>query len=78
MSVTSRFQLEKPDDAEATLRVTMTVKEWKQVRHALERSPAWTANHFGRSIGEAIDAAEKVFYSRISDDATPQEGVSRD
>lgn len=57
--VRTRFKIDKPDAMEATLTVTATVSEWRELRDQLgERWPSWD---FARQIGNVIRQAERVF-----------------
>lgn len=49
----------KPDEIEFTLKVTMTLKHWKELRDAIDdKWPGWD---FKRQITEMIWAADKTF-----------------
>lgn len=55
-----RFEMTKPDDMEATMTITMTVKRWKELRAELpDKWPAWD---LGRAIGDVVRQAEESFY----------------
>jgi hypothetical protein len=61
------FSLTKPNIAEATLTVTMTVGEWKQVREQIsDKWPGWT---FAALIGNLIRHAEQSFQEQVESEA---------
>jgi hypothetical protein len=61
----STFKLDNPDDMQATMTLTMSVKEWRQLRKQL--SDSWPSCDFSRQIGDLVRAAEAHFYA--NDDA---------
>lgn len=58
----STFKLDNPDDMQATMTLTMSVKEWRQLRKQL--SDSWPSWDFSRQIGDLIGAAEAHFYAK--------------
>jgi hypothetical protein len=59
------FQIRNPDEIEATVTVTMTIKEWRGLRGQLTRD--WPSWKFGSVIGDAIRQAEESFYASDAD-----------
>lgn len=60
-----RFELSNPDEADATLLVTMKVKHWKELRKQLgDAYPSW---QLGYHISDVIRSAEESFCKRIDD-----------
>lgn len=57
----TRFMLERPDDCEATLKITMTLKEWDQLRAQL--SHAWPSWKLSSAITDLLTQARKVFHA---------------
>ncbi len=57
----SRFMIENPASIEATLKVTMTIKQWTELRDQL--TSAWPSWKFGQAINELLSAALKVYYT---------------
>lgn len=54
------FKLSDPDKITSTLTLTMTLKEWKELRTQL--TAAWPAGELSRVIGALVAASEKHFY----------------
>jgi hypothetical protein len=56
----ARFELKEPDKMEATLSVTMTLENWKELKEQLsDKYPAW---QFGGFISDMVRQAEETFY----------------
>jgi len=60
------FQIELPDKIDATLTVTMTLAEWKQLRAQVAGN--WPGWKFSEMITDLIRHAEKQFYQRADPD----------
>jgi hypothetical protein len=60
-----RFVLERPDDLEATIKITATVKEWVQLQEQLANS--WPSFRLSEIIADVITQARKVFYAAEED-----------
>jgi hypothetical protein len=59
--LTATFRLSEPDKMSATMQITMTVKEWKELRALIsDEYPGWQLNG---AITDLIHQAEKVFFS---------------
>lgn len=59
--------LTTPDKVDATVMITMTLKEWKEVRDALkgqQHSGPWQIH---RVVSECIDKMETHFYPRTEE-----------
>ena len=59
------FQIQKPDNMQATIVLTATVGEFRQLRTQL--SDKWPSWEFSRSIGDVIRQAESTFYADESE-----------
>ena len=57
----ARFMLENPQDLEATMKITMTVKEWENLRDQLENK--WPSSRLSQAITQVIIEARKVYYA---------------
>lgn len=65
MSARGTFRLDDVDKVTATLTITMTVGEWRDVRGSLtSQHPQWKV---GNLIDDMVRAAERQFFG-ISDD----------
>lgn len=57
----ARYMIEDPGNIEATLKITMTVKEWEQLRDQLESSyPSWKLSGMITAI---LTDARRVVYA---------------
>ena len=57
----AKLKLENPDDMIATIKLTMTIREWRELKDQLpDKYPSWK---LGSIIFDVIDKAEKTFYS---------------
>lgn len=65
------FSLVNPDELMATMEITMSVKEWKQLQKAVD-SDVWPGRSFSLGISEIINAAQKHFYKSLP--ASPTNG----
>ena len=55
-----RFMIENPDEIKATMKITMTVKDWTELRDQLAKAyPSWGLSSM---ITDLISQARKVFY----------------
>lgn len=54
------FSLCKPDELEATMEITMTVKEWRKLKNLIAND--YPGYSFSQQISELIYEAEKHFY----------------
>jgi len=60
-----KFMIENPDSIEATIKITMTVKEWTELRDQLENN--WPTSGLSRTITDVMIQARKVFYAEGGD-----------
>ncbi len=57
----ARFMIEKPDDIECTMKITMTVKEWVELRDQLNSK--WPSARLGQAITSVVTEARKTYYA---------------
>ncbi len=61
----TKFYLDNPDDMQATMEITMSVKEWKELKEELsDKYPSW---QLSSSIMSLICQAEKVFNEKTEE-----------
>jgi hypothetical protein len=60
-----RFMLENPEAAEATLKITMTVKEWEEFRDQL--ADKWPSARLSTAITSVLVDARRVVYAPEKD-----------
>src|SRR3546814_14757934 len=68
------FQIQKPDDMQATIVLTATVGEFRELRTQL--SGKWPSAEFSRSIGDVIRQAESTFYADESEQTKRPTGTN--
>jgi hypothetical protein len=61
----ARFMIERPDEIEATLKITMKVKDWEILREQLVGK--WPSSDLSSTITDLLSQARKRIYP------TPQE-----
>jgi hypothetical protein len=61
----ARFMIEEPDKIEATMKITMTVKEWTELREQLSRN--WPSCRLSAAITSVLIEARKVYYAPETD-----------
>ncbi len=61
----ARYMVERPDEIEMTAKLTMTMKEWDELRDQL--SSKWPSGRLSSVITEMIIDARKVFYATTPD-----------
>lgn len=55
-----RFMIDEPSEIEATMKITMPIKEWEELREQLQQAyPAW---RLSAAISDLLSQARKVFY----------------
>lgn len=62
----ARFRLAKPEEAEATLELTMTIDEWRSLLLKVDES-RYPANIFGMRIRKLIGHASREFEETIEE-----------
>ena len=61
----ARFMIETPDEIEATMKITMTVKEWCEFRDQLANK--WPSSRLSVAITQVLSEARKVYYAKDQD-----------
>jgi len=56
----ARYMIENPQDIEATMKITMTVKEWEELRDQLQQR--WPSARLSSIITSLLSEARKVVY----------------
>lgn len=56
----ARFMIEAPDEIEATMKITMSVKEWTELRDQLQSK--WPSSRLQSAITDVLSQARKVYY----------------
>lgn len=68
MSVAGKFTIDSPDDMKATMEITMTLSEWKQVRRDLKKPNVSrfypSTESLAKVISDLITKAESTYYAR--------------
>ncbi len=57
----------EPDKTDATIMLTMSLRDWKQVRDALQSNSASGPWHVNRVISELVTKMEERFYPRTEE-----------
>jgi hypothetical protein len=57
----ARFMIERPDEVEVTMKITMTAKEWCNLRDQLEGK--WPSSRLSQAITHVLSEARKVYYA---------------
>ena len=55
-----RFMMENPDSIEATMKITMTLKDWSDLRDQLQSK--WPSSWLSNGITDLLGQSRKVFY----------------
>lgn len=61
----ARFMIEKPAEIECTMKITMSMKEWENLRDQLENK--WPSSRLQHAITHALSEARKVYYAPDQD-----------
>lgn len=61
----ARYMVERPDEIEMTAKITMTAKEWDELRDQLANK--WPASRLSSIITEMLADARRVFYATTPD-----------
>lgn len=57
----TRLVIENPDQIEATIKITMTLKEWAEMRDQLSgKHPSW---QLSAAINDVLSQGRRVFYA---------------
>lgn len=67
MAVTARFLAENPDQIVFTMKLTMTAKEWCDLRDDLENGK-YTSSQLKWAITDLLSQARKTFYPQKEDE----------
>jgi hypothetical protein len=62
LAMNVKFQVEKPDDVVATLTITMTLRQWKELRDQLNQS--WPSWKLAAAITDVLYQTTKPFYEQ--------------
>lgn len=57
----AQFMIESPDAIEATMKITMTVKEWTELRDQLDAK--WPSWKLSQAITAVISESRRVYYA---------------
>lgn len=57
----ARFMVESPDEIEATMKITMTIREWTELRDQLANK--WPSSRLSSFITDLVMQARKVYYA---------------
>ena len=55
------FRLTDPKELEATMEITMTLKDWEEVRDQL--ASKWPSSQLSKAVGNVLHHATSLFYS---------------
>ena len=61
----ARFMIESPDNIQATMKITMTVEEWTELRDQLAQK--WPSSRLSNAITSVLVEARKVYYAPDQD-----------
>jgi hypothetical protein len=59
----THMKLTVPDSVEATMTLTMTIKEWREFSKQL--TDEWPSTRVADAIGSTIDQAEKAVWAHV-------------
>lgn len=62
----ARFMIEDPQNIQATMKLTTSLKEWEALRDQLENK--WPSSDLSYKISELLAQARKVFYVTEKDE----------
>jgi hypothetical protein len=60
-----RLKCEKPDDIEFTMTITMTAKDWCELRDQLQIK--WPSSSLSNSIDDLLAQARKIYWPKDAD-----------
>ena len=58
----ARFMIENPQEIECTMKLTMNVKEWEDLRDQLNTT--WPSSRLSQAITEILSEVRKVYYAK--------------
>ena len=58
----ARFMIEAPQEVECTMKLTMSVKEWEDLRTQLEDK--WPSSRLSQGITQILSEVRKVYYAK--------------
>jgi len=61
----ARFMIESPGEIEATMKITMPVKEWEDLRDQLQNH--WPSSRLSGAITSLLSEARRVIYADEKD-----------
>lgn len=61
----ARFMIENPGEIECTMKITMTMTEWEELRDQLESK--WPSSRLSSAITHVLVNARKVYYAPDQD-----------
>lgn len=61
----ARFMLESPGEVQATMKITMPVKEWEDLRDQLQEK--WPSSRLSHAITSMLSEARRVIYAPEKD-----------
>ena len=62
----TRFMMENPDEIEATLKITMSLKKWGNLRDQLSNTyPSW---ELSAAIADLLGQAREIFYPKVDEE----------
>lgn len=62
----SRFMLEDPKNIEATMKITMPLRQWEELRSQLQDK--WPSSDLSSHINSLLSQGRKVFYADVDAD----------
>lgn len=57
----ARFMIEEPAEIQCTMKITMSMKEWEDLRSQLENK--WPSSRLQQAITHVLSEARKVYYA---------------
>jgi|GEM_PF-5859864 len=61
----ARFMIEEPREIECTMKITMSMKEWENLRDQLDSK--WPSSRLQSAIKQVLSEARKVYYATDKD-----------
>ena len=57
----ARFMIEKPQEVQCTMKITMSVAEWENLRDQLDTH--WPSGRMNQAITQILTEVRKVYYA---------------